>query len=133
MSKIKLSCPENGWATLSINGEEYYISYTTNAAIDILAAAYKNYIGKGRGIFATIIDSEGEGNFYLIFDNSCLTICSADDDYCEHYYFISAKNLLFQIYDSIKGNEETWGHFCCDEIDYTEEIYSWLATIGYER
>lgn len=133
MSKINLSCPECGWSTLTINDTKYDISYVTNAGWDILAAAFRNYICKGKGANVTIIDGEKSGKFYLIFENNSLTICSTDDDFCKHYYFISAKNLLTQISNSISEHIEEWGHFYCDdEVDSTKDIQTMLRNIKCE-
>ena len=132
MSKIGLSCPEYGWATLTINNIEYCISYVTDAGWDILLAAYKNYINKGKEINVTIIDGERDGSFYLIFDNNSLTICSIDDNFCKHYYFISAKNLLTQIYDSISKHVKEWEQFYYNKADSNNDIQHLLERIKYE-
>lgn len=74
MTQLTITKPIYGWANLSLSGDEFYISYNTNFGYEILNAAYKNF--QDYNSFQTILlNSEGDGTYYLIFDAGQLTIC----------------------------------------------------------
>lgn len=110
MTQLTITKPIYGWANLSLNGDEFYISYNTNFGYEILNAAYKNF--QDHNSFQTILlNSEGDGTYYLIFDAGQLTICWTGDNYCKHYFFGSAKELLRQVCRSISLYPKEWDLF----------------------
>lgn len=122
-SKLFLTCPEHGWTRLTIDSDDFWISYTTDFGYDFLRAVYLNYVDFNSPFSdypvsrVVSFDTEENGYFYAIFYGLQLTICSQDDIWNQHYFFKSTRELLDQVMNSMYPFAQEWLTFYNDKED----------------
>lgn len=120
-SKLFITCPKHGWTRLTIDSDDFWISYSTDFGYDFLRAVYFNHLDFDVSSCSTprvvLFDTEEDGYFYAIFCSSQLTICSQDGIWNQHYFFKSARDLLDQVMDSMYPFALEWLTFYDDKED----------------